>query len=72
MDLGKGAANSLRERGQLIFSMGTECRKVHTLAVKATTPSKVFLHLKTPHLNSVLYITLNNTKYIFSSAGYKK
>jgi hypothetical protein len=42
----KGGANGLWESGQLILSMALEWREVRTFALKATFPSKVFLHLK--------------------------
>jgi hypothetical protein len=48
--LGKGKASGWRETGQLILSMGLEWREFRTLALKATTPSKGFLHLKIPHV----------------------
>jgi hypothetical protein len=47
--LWKGKASGSMITGQLILSMGLEWREVRTLALKATTPSKGFLHLKIPH-----------------------
>jgi hypothetical protein len=45
--------------------MGLEWREVDILARKATTPSKVFLHLKAHTLIAVHSIILNNSVNIY-------
>jgi hypothetical protein len=55
----------LWEMGQLLLSMTLEWREDSTFALKATNPSKVFLHLKAPYVNYVHCIVLHNTVCIF-------
>jgi hypothetical protein len=61
---GREGANGLWVTGQPILNMRPERREIHTLALKAPTKVKDFLHLRT-HVNAVHHILLFNAGYIF-------
>jgi hypothetical protein len=70
---GRGGASRWWERVQLIPCLGQEWRKVRTLALKATTPNKVFFVFESPTclLLYLVCIILYSTVYIILLCVFK-
>jgi hypothetical protein len=58
MLLGRDGSNDLWETVESIFNMGLEWSEVRTLHWRLLPHVKDFLHLKTPHVNTVPCILL--------------